>query len=130
MYNLSSNDDDSIIPSATYDLVCSSGVFFGSPSYPGFKCIANICRYVKPGGMIVICTGNCFVDENTEPDYELVKALEKKGRIEILPKETVEHYRDSVHEGEGGEPLQGVFLMYRIIWYEINYGNKIADWKQ
>jgi len=114
LYNLSSEDDDSMIQSGRYDLVCSSGVFFPSPSYPGYRVIAKICRYVKPGGYIVICTGDILVnDKNNE--YQLIEDLKKDGRIEILQRELVDNYRDPVHTEEGELPLQGLILTYKLL---------------
>jgi len=80
------------LESNTYDIVCSSGVFFLSATHPGTSCFKEICRVIKPNGWFVILTKNAYLELNYI-QWKVVEDLETAGVLKSSPIELYEGYR-------------------------------------
>ncbi|XP_066936734.1 uncharacterized protein [Clytia hemisphaerica] len=110
-YSLGSTDDHSVLGLKNYDMVCSSGVFFATPSHPNLDCLPQLCDLAKKGGYIFICTGQIYMKI---AQMEHAERLEREGKIKILPTEVFDGYRKAT-DLEEGQTIKGVVLKFQVL---------------
>lgn len=110
-YQLRSDESHEEISANSYDVIGSTGVFFLSTSHPGFGCVRELCRMIKPGGYLIILTKNTYLDCDYV-DHTVVQNLEKQGVIKIFPKELYAGYRKTF-EFEEDQKSTAAILMYQ-----------------
>ncbi|XP_066912193.1 malonyl-[acyl-carrier protein] O-methyltransferase-like [Clytia hemisphaerica] len=116
-YQLKSGDDDSVIPSQEYDVVCSSGVLFCSASHPGYECLTDIIRYVKPGGHIIIAhrhVDSC-IESRHVTDLAFLDNDVKQGKIKVEAKEVIDRWRRPANTLEGEDIIKGELLIIQVL---------------
>jgi len=112
-YDIGSEDNNSVLIENTYDLVCSAGVFFVTPSHPDSKCFPDLCRIVKPGGYIVIVSGEYYIEV---ADFKPIEELVKENKLKTLPTKYVDDYRKGGKDVESsGKSVRGIILTYQVL---------------
>ena len=100
----------------TYDLIVSAGTFWVSPSYPGVYMLEELARVIKPGGKICIVVNEEYIQGDWQ-NWEVVRALEKRGVLKARPVKIVPNYRmnASVSDTNNGKPPNGAVVVYDIL---------------
>ena len=111
LFKIASHEDHSELGEKSYDILFSSGTFFCSPSHPDLSCLSKLCKVVKKGGFILICTGEYYLKYVQMAPAE---QLEKEGKIKIFPNQVFEGYRRSTPQ-EQGDYINGVILKYQVL---------------
>lgn len=111
LFKIASHEDHSELGERSYDVLFSSGVFFCSPSHPDLSCLSKLCKVVKKGGFILICSGEYYLKYVQMAPAE---QLEKEGKIKIFPNQVFEGYRRSTPQ-EQGDYINGVILKYQVL---------------
>ena len=96
-----------------YDVVCSTGVFFLSQSHPGTECFKDLCRIIKPGGLLIVLTKVAYLSQSYV-DMTIVDQLECDGILKIKEKEEFVGYRQAFEFEDDSESM-GVILTYEIL---------------
>lgn len=110
-YQLRSDESHSEISGSSYDVVCSTGAFFLSSSHPGFECVKELCRLIKPNGYLIILTKNAYL-ECDYVDHSKISDLEKEGVLKSFPKELYAGYRKTF-EFEEDQKSTAAILIYQ-----------------
>jgi len=109
IFNMKNDDDLSCIGLNVYDVVCSSGVFFLSSSFPGYKDVVRISKLVKQGGYIVNVTGYQYLKSKCVDRTPIAEA-EERGVLKAFPDKILPGYRAT----NEGKVLDAVALIYQI----------------
>lgn len=107
LYQLRSDGSHEEILENTYNVICSTGVFFLSSSHPGFECVRELCRIIKPGGYLIILTNDKYLSFDYV-DHTIIETLEKKGVVKIFPKELQDSYRKTLDYDDGQESTAAI----------------------
>lgn len=99
------------IPSNAYEVVCSSGVFFITPSHPGVNCYKEIFRVIKPKGFFILVTKRSLAEKYFKDDSS-IKEMEAQGIMKELPRQIYEGYRTILIEGED---TMGLVITYQVL---------------
>ncbi|XP_066912198.1 uncharacterized protein [Clytia hemisphaerica] len=112
LFKIGSHDDHSIMGSKQYDLICSSGVFFATPSHPGISCIRSLCELTKSEGWIVLCMAESYLTAQIMEGFE---HLEREGCIKMFSIHIFEGYRKSTpQEQSQGMTIKGAIVKMQV----------------
>jgi len=91
-FHMKTSGDHSELSLNAYDVVCSTGVFFLGPAFPGYHNFQELCKLVRSGGYILIVCAYAYLS-NPYVDEKIIKDLEAWGVLKIFPRKVTLGYR-------------------------------------